>query len=619
MQKIINKIIKLIIIVSIVFASELIFGINTYAEGSFKQTLHTGTGEFNISAENKDFKASQSISLNISKTYKSGIGGLFQRISSTVNRRNIETIKVEIIKNDKPISTQDKEISSTTNNINLDTKDLTPGSYTLKITDSDGNSIEQDFTWGVLAINTNKSIFSPQEDAKISMAVLNDSGKMVCDAKVKLEIRNPKSESLTLSTDNKTIKVNAECEIKDYTLTPDYESIYKTSEPGTYTMSLTATTNNGTRSITDSFEVRQNPEYDIERITATRLYPVNDYPVILNIKANQDFQGIVQEKVEQNFEVHYLSSEELNKKFGLTENLEKGLVSTLPGSHNENDNILKWQVNWKKGETYTVAYYYNPPDKSPDFFTIGPLELINNQGQTVFQELRVWQLANDDISTGIIVAWPSTAGTIPSGWQRVTALDSTYTREVPNASTDPGSTGGTTTHTHTTSSHNHTISHTHVSATSNQATGSITAGTASHLDLDPTTHTHTTGTISATTDNSGGATPSTSGTTSNDPAYLSVIWITPTTTDTGIPDGALAMFNTTPLPGSWAIYTNSQDRFLKGAVSSGDGGGTGGTATHNHTGEGSHTHTSNHTRPGGTTAISGNQGNSYAAGTVAAG
>lgn len=222
------------------------------------------------------------------------------------------------------------------------------------------------------------------------------------------------------------------------------------------------------------------------------------------------------------------------------------------------------------------------------------------------------------IPSGVIVAWPSTAGLIPSGWSRVTALDATYVRGVPNASTDPGTTGGSATHQHTTSAHDHTISHTQATATSGNATGSVTAGTTSTADLQTTTHTHATNAIAATVNNSGTASPS-SGATSNDPAYLKVIWIESNGNPTGIPNGALAMFSTTSLPGSWAIYTNSQDRFLKGADALGDGGATGGAATHNHTGEGSHTHTSDHVHPDGTTAQSAATNNAYAAGATACG
>jgi hypothetical protein len=245
-----------------------------------------------------------------------------------------------------------------------------------------------------------------------------------------------------------------------------------------------------------------------------------------------------------------------------------------------------------------------------------------------FGGLRIWQnppIPPDvqearaaTIPSGVIVAWPSTAELIPLGWSRVIALDATYVRGVPNGSTNPGTTGGTTTHQHTTSAHDHTISHTHATATSGNATGSVTAGTTSSLDLQTTTHTHATNAIAATINNSGTSAPS-SGNASNDPAYLKVIWIESNGTPTGIPDGALAMFSTTSLPGSWAIYANSQDKFLKGADALGDGGATGGAATHNHTGEGSHTHTSDHVHPDGTTAQSASTNNSYATGATACG
>lgn len=223
------------------------------------------------------------------------------------------------------------------------------------------------------------------------------------------------------------------------------------------------------------------------------------------------------------------------------------------------------------------------------------------------------------VPSGVIVAWPSTNASIPSGWSRVTALDATYVRGVPNASTDPGTTGGATTHQHTTSAHNHTVSHTHSSATTSGLTGTTSLASSSNQDADTTTHTHTTGTLSATTDNSGDSSPS-SGNTSNDPPYVKVIWIESNGTPTGIPDGALAMFNSTSLPTNWDIYTNSQNAFLKGAdASGGDGGGTGGSTTHNHTGEGSHDHTSAHVHPSGTSGNSSQTNNSYPAGTFAAG
>jgi len=48
--------------------------------------------------------------------------------------------------------------------------------------------VEQDFTWGVLVINTHKATYLENEQAFISVGVLDDFGRMVCDADVTLKI-----------------------------------------------------------------------------------------------------------------------------------------------------------------------------------------------------------------------------------------------------------------------------------------------------------------------------------------------------------------------------------------------------------------------------------------------
>jgi murein DD-endopeptidase MepM/ murein hydrolase activator NlpD len=180
---------------------------------------------------------------------------------------------------------------------------MTPGShflagrYRLKVTDGDGNTTTQDFTWGVLAINTNKSIYLPEETADIAIAVLDETGLMVCDATVTLEITPPEGSPTTLSTQDGSIKVNPECNQKKFTLTPDYETSYTTGGVGAYAMKLTAKTANGEYSITDAFEVRETVPFDIERNSATRLFPPATYPMQFAVKFNQDFTGTIEETV----------------------------------------------------------------------------------------------------------------------------------------------------------------------------------------------------------------------------------------------------------------------------------------------------------------------------------
>ena len=178
-----------------------------------------------------------------------------------------------------------------------------PGKYTLRVSDEFGISSEQDFYWGVLAVNTNKSIYTSGETAKLAFAVLNDTGMMVCDADLSLSITAPNGEEHTLSTRDGTIAVNQECFKHGYTEKPDYEAAYDVGGVGVYQMNLTAETTAGTYSIADRFEVRDSVPFDVERITATRIYPIEKYPVKLAITFNEDFSGEIREVVPESFEV----------------------------------------------------------------------------------------------------------------------------------------------------------------------------------------------------------------------------------------------------------------------------------------------------------------------------
>ncbi|MDO8335495.1 MAG: peptidoglycan DD-metalloendopeptidase family protein [Candidatus Saccharibacteria bacterium] len=182
---------------------------------------------------------------------------------------------------------------------------MRPGSYTVKIIDADTNETvsTQDFTWGVLAINTNKSMYLPEELASIAIGVLDEGGRMVCDATVNLEIESPLGTISTLSTQNGGIIVNRECLMHEVTVRPDYEASFLTGAVGRYNMKLTANTLNGTYTVNDRFEVRDTVPFDVERITATRIYPPKTYPVEMKIKANQPFRGKIIESVPHDFQI----------------------------------------------------------------------------------------------------------------------------------------------------------------------------------------------------------------------------------------------------------------------------------------------------------------------------
>jgi len=283
-------------------------------------------------------------------------------------------------------------------------RNFDPGSYTLELgllTEDKLLILEQDFTWGVLAINVNKSIYLSGETAYIQMGVLNDKGWTLCDAQVHLEIRNPKSEIRNFSTEDGTIERSGKCARNNVTDVPDYFAYYEIPDKaGVYNMTLTATTENGIRSISDQFEVRESVPFEIERIGPTRIYPPSPYEMKFMIRANEDFEGEVVERVPDSFEI-----KNKNEKIKITY---------------KNSKVLTWEVNWKKGKTYEISYEFDAPDISPEFYLLGPLEINGTSTEaessdsvprTVpiqFREARQWQIASDDVTGNL---FPSADGT----------------------------------------------------------------------------------------------------------------------------------------------------------------------------------------------------------------
>lgn len=258
-----------------------------------------------------------------------------------------------------------------------------PGKYKL-IVNNRNNKFEQDFSWGVLAINSNKSIFLPNETAVLAIAVLDEQGNMVCDADVKLRIKDPNGGSTEVSTRNDTIKINPECHTKDLTYKPDFETSYKTTGAGTYQMILNATTSKGTYAISDSFEVRPSVPYDIQRETATRIFPEKAYTVKMHIKVNEDYEGTIKEYTPASFVITPLPEAKL----------PYSSVTKV-----DDANAISWYGSFKKGDDITIGYMYDAPDISPQFFLLGPMEMYDkSEKQLIFGESRHWQIASDAIS-----------------------------------------------------------------------------------------------------------------------------------------------------------------------------------------------------------------------------
>ena len=136
---------------------------------------------------------------------------------------------------------------------------------------------EVDFTWGVLTININKSIYLQGDDSLISLGILDDMGKTICDADVTLKITDPSGNERAFTTSQGSVQKNPECKKLGFTALPDYYATYKIRNAGKYSINLTAKTATGTKQIVDSFEAKNNVDFDVARQGPTRIYPPIPY------------------------------------------------------------------------------------------------------------------------------------------------------------------------------------------------------------------------------------------------------------------------------------------------------------------------------------------------------
>jgi hypothetical protein len=218
------------------------------------------------------------------------------------------------------------------------------------------------------------------------------------------------------------------------------------------------------------------------------------------------------------------------------------------------------------------------------------------------------------IQNGIIFIWSGTHASIPSGWERVLDMDDKYPKGSANA-TNPNVTGGATTHTHTVSgSHNHTISaHTHTVSLANGAGGG--QGTGNGSSSAQLTHAHANFTSGAVASASVGSSTPSYAACSNDPEHHTVIYVTPETSVSVLPEGIISLadgeIDGMNICNGTEGTPNLADKFLKGASTGANAGTTGGSKQNVHAL--SHTHTTSHAHSASTsptvTSLTANQQN----------
>ena len=263
---------------------------------------------------------------------------------------------------------------------------LDPGTYTITVKivnpiTGKTETITQDLNWGVLAMNTNQDAYLVNDTATIDFGMIDETGAVVCDGALDLDITKPDGSTATLSTASGDIVVSETCGELTNDIPADYTTTYAFTQEGIYTLALDAVNANGAYSDVTFGRLEKTvvvgavfSDAAISRNMNTRLFPGKDADVSIALDFSSDFVGEIYDVVPLEFELKNIGQ-------GGAEDISES------GEHK----VIVWDVTASAGESVTLSYIYNAPDVSPYFYTVGPLQSAD--GSIV--EAQVWQLAND--------------------------------------------------------------------------------------------------------------------------------------------------------------------------------------------------------------------------------
>jgi len=323
-----------------------------------------------------------------------------------------------------------------------------PGQYKIKFYIEDKSSgksefinFEQDFSWGVLALNIDKSMYGANDDsAFLQMGVLDNEGHTVCDAELYLEIYSPDDGAAYLSTEDGSITKNPDCGMDNIIDSPDYFTHYMLYGAGQYEIRLFASTTNGLRETRETFEVKDEVAFDVERVAPTRINPIANYKMVLNIKANRDFSGNILEYLPEDFFLADQYAEIKNASSGKYILYNDSISSTSPRmefslSKTGDAQVAAWtNLNLSDGDEIRITYEFDAPNVSPEFYLLGPLQFTDTMtSDIVFEEARQWQIASDAVANiratnGINFSWTNAASAFDSAGNNTYATKSILKR-----------------------------------------------------------------------------------------------------------------------------------------------------------------------------------------------
>lgn len=216
-----------------------------------------------------------------------------------------------------------------------------------------------------LIINTDKSVYSPNETVYIQIASQDENGKAICNTNLDLSINHQLL----------TINYSPACGEKG-SINPDYYAYFKPDQEGVYKIILRNRDNGD--STEAEIEVNSAPEFSVARWGPTKigLNPSNRYPMVLTITANRDFRGKISDSLPANFSFAWIGNAEI--------------------APNTDRKTITWDVDLKAGEATELKYEFIVDNAgSKPTYSLGPIFLT--EGNEVNQSKNIWNLRQYEI------------------------------------------------------------------------------------------------------------------------------------------------------------------------------------------------------------------------------
>lgn len=229
-----------------------------------------------------------------------------ETITITVDNPKHETVEAVVLdayRKEVPMPVTQIERNDETDFLIRAANQLQPGAYTLVIRDQWGREYEQEFTRGLISINRDKNVYSPQETAKFALSVVGDYGQRICSAKLMMTITDPKGDETNLTTASGDIAINPDCGSADSLADADYSARYQVGEVGKYRVAVTEKNGEQERQYFDTFQVEEKPEVVIKRSSLMSIVPGSAQSMHLQIVSDKDFDGTIVESLPESIAV----------------------------------------------------------------------------------------------------------------------------------------------------------------------------------------------------------------------------------------------------------------------------------------------------------------------------